>query len=334
MVGRPLADVAPANAYADLEPNYRAALSGEHRSFEHQSSDGTGWYWTHIAPLIDDGEIVGAVAISQDVTARHEADDALRALTTRFETAFAAAPIGMTLVGLDGRFLRCNQALCDLLGYTEDELLALTFQDITHADDLDIDLAEVRRLLSGEASSYTIEKRYVTRHGPAGLGAARGFPGAGRERGAVPLHLPDQGHHRHAQPGAAAPPAGRPRPRDRPAEPAPVRGRAGAPGRALPPLRRERVPDDPGRGPPQGHQRCLRPPRRRYRPAGGRHGPEEQAARYRPGGPDRGRRVRRASCRVPRRRPREGSPSRSGRPSSSSRSPRPAGAHSSRPASG
>ena len=63
MVGRPLADVAPANAYADLEPNYRAALRGEHRSFEHQSSDGTGWYWTHIAPLIDDGEIVGAVAI-------------------------------------------------------------------------------------------------------------------------------------------------------------------------------------------------------------------------------------------------------------------------------
>jgi len=165
MIGRPLADVAPAKAYAELEGNYRAALSGEHRSFEHQSSDGTGWYWTHIAPLVDDGEIVGAVAISQDVTARHEADDALRALTTRFETAFAAAPIGMTLVALDGRFLRCNQALCDLLGYTEDELLASTFQDITHVEDVDIDLAQVRRLLSGEASSYTIEKRYVTRHG-------------------------------------------------------------------------------------------------------------------------------------------------------------------------
>ena len=58
------------------------------------------------------------MAVSQDISARREADDELRAVTTRFETAFAAAPIGMALVGLDGRFLRCNQALADLIGYT------------------------------------------------------------------------------------------------------------------------------------------------------------------------------------------------------------------------
>jgi len=165
MVGRPLADVAPAPAYAELAPHYRAALAGELRSFEHSSSDGERWYWTHIAPLKDGGEIVGAVAVSQDITVRRHADDELRAVTTRFETAFAAAPIGMTLVGVDGSFLRCNQALCDLLGYTEEELLALTFQDITHPDDLDIDLSHVQRLLDGEAADYTMEKRYVTKAG-------------------------------------------------------------------------------------------------------------------------------------------------------------------------
>ena len=157
--------MAPAHSYAELEPHYRAALAGELRTFEHRSSDGERWYWTHIAPLTEGDEIVGAVAISQDITDRHRAYDELRAVTTRFETAFAAAPIGMTLVDLDGRFMRSNQALCDLLGYTEEELMALSFQDITHPEDLDIDLAHVQRLLSGEASSYTMEKRYLTKTG-------------------------------------------------------------------------------------------------------------------------------------------------------------------------
>lgn len=152
-------------AFAELEPEYRAAFEGQTRSLEHGSSDGTKWYWTRIAPLTEGDRVVGAVAVSQDVTARHRADEELRDVTTQFETAFAAAPIGMTLVALDGSFLRCNRALCDLLGYTEDELMALTFQDITHPDDLDSDLGHVKRLLSGDASSYTMEKRYVTSAG-------------------------------------------------------------------------------------------------------------------------------------------------------------------------
>ena len=102
LAGRPLADVAPAHSYAELEPHYRAALAGEPQTFEHSSSDATAWYLTHIAPLTEGEEIVGAVAISQDITSRRVADDELRAVTTLFETAFAAAPIGMALVGVDG----------------------------------------------------------------------------------------------------------------------------------------------------------------------------------------------------------------------------------------
>lgn len=165
LAGRPLEAVAPASAYAELEPLYRAALEGESSSLEHVSTDGSRWYWTHIAPLREGDQIIGAVAVSQDISDRRAADDELRSVTTRFETAFAAAPIGMAMVGLDGRFMRCNQALADLTGYTEIELMAMTFQDITHPADLDLDLAHVRRLLAGQATSYTMEKRYVTKQG-------------------------------------------------------------------------------------------------------------------------------------------------------------------------
>ena len=82
-----------------------------------------------------------------------------------FETAFAEAPIGIALVGLDGTWLKVNRALCELVGYPEPELLTLTFQDITHPDDVDADLALARQLEAGEIPSYQMEKRYITRTG-------------------------------------------------------------------------------------------------------------------------------------------------------------------------
>lgn len=80
-----------------------------------------------------------------------------------FFNAFLHSCIGMALVGLDGRWLDVNNALCQLVGYSKSELLELTFQDITHPDDLAPDLAKLERLLNGELSSYSIEKRYITK---------------------------------------------------------------------------------------------------------------------------------------------------------------------------
>jgi PAS domain S-box-containing protein len=77
-----------------------------------------------------------------------------------FETAFRYAAIGMALVGLDGRFLRINNAFCALVGYPEAEMLGLDFQTITHPDDLDLDLALLDRLLKGEFPNYEMDKRY------------------------------------------------------------------------------------------------------------------------------------------------------------------------------
>jgi diguanylate cyclase (GGDEF)-like protein/PAS domain S-box-containing protein len=84
-----------------------------------------------------------------------------------FERAFEDAPIGMALVGLDGRWLRVNRALVDLLGRPEHELAALTFADVTHPDDLAADLANADRVLRGEVLSYSMEKRYLLPNGEA-----------------------------------------------------------------------------------------------------------------------------------------------------------------------
>ncbi|MBN1205412.1 MAG: PAS domain S-box protein [Myxococcaceae bacterium] len=103
--------------------------------------------------------------ILRDITQRRRAEEALRNSEERFRTAYENAPIGMALVGLDGRFLNVNRSLCEIVGYSEQELLLKTFQDITYPEDLAPDLAYARRLLLGEINSYQLEKRYIHKEG-------------------------------------------------------------------------------------------------------------------------------------------------------------------------
>lgn len=90
-----------------------------------------------------------------------ERQDAMRLFTAAFDNA----PIGMALVGLDGQFLDVNAAACQLFGYSELQLRALTFQAITVAADLEADLEDLRRLRAGEIQGYRLEKRYVRSDG-------------------------------------------------------------------------------------------------------------------------------------------------------------------------
>jgi PAS domain S-box-containing protein len=84
---------------------------------------------------------------------------------TRFEATFELAAVGLAIVSPIGRWLRVNHKLCEMLGYSTKELLALTFQDITHPDDLSADLHQVQRMLNGEIHNYTMEKRYLIKNG-------------------------------------------------------------------------------------------------------------------------------------------------------------------------
>ncbi|WNG46274.1 PAS domain S-box protein [Archangium minus] len=103
--------------------------------------------------------------ILRDITARRRAEEVLRNSEERFRTAFEDAPIGMALVSLEGQFLNVNDSLCEIVGYSQEELLTKTFQDITYPEDLELDLENGRRLLQGEISSFQMEKRYVHKEG-------------------------------------------------------------------------------------------------------------------------------------------------------------------------
>ena len=101
----------------------------------------------------------------REIAARTQTEIRLRQSEEQFRQSFDFAGIGMALVSLEGQWLRVNRALCDLLGYTEAELLKKTFQDITHPEDLEKDLAQVRALLAGTRSHYQMEKRYYRKDG-------------------------------------------------------------------------------------------------------------------------------------------------------------------------
>jgi PAS domain S-box-containing protein len=82
-----------------------------------------------------------------------------------FQSAFEHAAIGMALVAPDGTWLRVNRSVCEITGYSETELLQRTFQDITHPDDVERDVANAHKILSGEIDTYQMEKRYFHKNG-------------------------------------------------------------------------------------------------------------------------------------------------------------------------
>jgi PAS domain S-box-containing protein len=105
------------------------------------------------------------LSLAAVVTERRSVEEALRRSEERFRGAFDSAAIGMALVAPNGRFLQVNRSLCELVGYTEKELLARSFQEITHPDDLEAVLEQMHRVWAGRVSTYQIEKRYIHKRG-------------------------------------------------------------------------------------------------------------------------------------------------------------------------
>jgi PAS domain S-box-containing protein len=101
----------------------------------------------------------------RDITERKRFQDALRESEARFRLSFEHASIGKSLTRVDGRLAKVNQSLCDLLGYSPEELKTKVFADITHPDDLAASRECVRCLLAGERLNYRMEKRYICKDG-------------------------------------------------------------------------------------------------------------------------------------------------------------------------
>lgn len=117
-----------------------------------------------LSPLEADEGLLITSSI-RDVSERKRALGALRESEERFHSAFDHSPIAMGLVGLDGRFIQVNRAFCEFIGYTEGEMLQLTFPSISHPEELSADLTGLRQLLDGASSTFQMEKRYFHKEG-------------------------------------------------------------------------------------------------------------------------------------------------------------------------
>jgi diguanylate cyclase (GGDEF)-like protein/PAS domain S-box-containing protein len=113
----------------------------------------------------EDGRALRTIGTIADIQAQKNIELALVESDRRFRGAFETAAIGMALVGLDGNWVQVNSALADMLGYSSDEVLDKTFNDITHPADIPLDVEEVAKLLAGEIDHYHMEKRYFRKDG-------------------------------------------------------------------------------------------------------------------------------------------------------------------------
>ncbi|MFM7885348.1 MAG: PAS domain S-box protein [Pseudanabaena sp.] len=164
VVNKHLSEVLPPElASRKLQAIKQAIATGEIQLFEQQwNIDGKVQYEEVQVVKVTDQE---ALTIVRNVSARKQSEAILRESEMRFRSVFDTAAVGISLATIDGQHIAGNQSLCQMLGYSEDELKVLTFQDITHPDDIDLDLYHYQKLLRDEIDSFHIEKRYRHKNG-------------------------------------------------------------------------------------------------------------------------------------------------------------------------
>ena len=113
-----------------------------------------------------DLELVSLFAdLAWDITLRKRYEESLIESETRFRTTFDQSPVGSVIVGMDKRFIKCNEAFCNFLGYSEAELLGKTFTQFTFPDDIEIGLNALKQITTGEIESAVMQKRYLRKEG-------------------------------------------------------------------------------------------------------------------------------------------------------------------------
>jgi PAS domain S-box-containing protein len=112
-----------------------------------------------------DGKLDGLIGYFRNVTERKRAEEALRESEERFRAAFEEGAVAMALAALDSTLLKVNTSFCRMLGFSASELVGRPFTEITHPDDLPVNLIGIQRLACGEVSSFRMEKRYIRKDG-------------------------------------------------------------------------------------------------------------------------------------------------------------------------
>jgi diguanylate cyclase (GGDEF)-like protein/PAS domain S-box-containing protein len=170
LVGKPWLDfINPEERSALAEKVRRAQESAGTIEAEFQAVRKNGsraFFQSRLHVTLDEtANSVRSIAITRDITDRKRAEEAVYLSEARFRSAFEFAGHGMALVDMDGRFLRVNAAYCRITGYSEDELLARTFADITYPEDVAENVHIAQRMRAREISAFQMEKRYVRKDG-------------------------------------------------------------------------------------------------------------------------------------------------------------------------
>lgn len=155
-----------------MEDEIRKHIEGKipYCEIEHRLMHKNGTYrWILAKAVISERSPEGAplrmLGINTDITERINNLEKIRISEQKFNQAFQYSGIGIALVRMDGRCMDCNKTLCDMLGYTAEELGSMTLHQYTHPDDIAEDTANLEKLISGEFRSYTMEKRYIHKQG-------------------------------------------------------------------------------------------------------------------------------------------------------------------------
>jgi len=125
------------------------------------------FFWAHLTATAARSEKGAPVCrlVLNDITESKRKEDALRESELKLQMTIDEAPICVSMVGLDKKFLKCNRAFCSFLGYDEEEMKQKTIADITFAEDAEIGMADLRAITAGEKKSSIVQKRYVRKDG-------------------------------------------------------------------------------------------------------------------------------------------------------------------------
>ncbi len=169
MIGTDLYTFTDEVSSGDANERVRSLVEGRGETFNFRLMNRRGEdVWTRMttAPLgSPNGTYLGGFALVTDITEEVRNNRQREIVESMFAQATEQAPIGQAIVGLDGTFLSVNSAFCAMTGFAKEQLLGMTFQEITHPDDLDADVEQAIALAVGDISSYTMDKRYIRADG-------------------------------------------------------------------------------------------------------------------------------------------------------------------------
>ncbi|HBA86125.1 MAG TPA: hypothetical protein DCZ95_18730 [Verrucomicrobia bacterium] len=167
LIGRKLNELVAQEFAPRIETNVRHTFSGGFSLFEttFMTRSGRPIRAEVSERLIDYDGQKAILSISRDITARHSAEEALRQSEARFRNYFELSLVGIAITSSDLRCLEVNDKLCDILGYSREELLQMTWTEITHPSDLNDELVHYSNLSDGEKQDDIREKRFLRKDG-------------------------------------------------------------------------------------------------------------------------------------------------------------------------